>query len=121
MVEAPNPHRIFTFVPAKDFEVSTRFYRAMGFGVSNADGVRFVELGNFGFLLQDFYVKKWADNFMMSMHVDDAQWWVDRHASIVGGYPRTWNREPELQDWGQLVAYFTDPSGVLWHVSQTPV
>ena len=42
------------------------------------------------------------------------------HASVAGDYPGTWNSPPELQDWGPLLAHFTDPTGVLWHVTQTP-
>ena len=116
----PDPHSILAFVPAKDFEQSTAFYAAMGFEVGADDDVRLVRIGDHGFLLQDFYVKDWGDNFMIAMHVDDAQAWVDRFDSIAADYPGTWSKTPQLEDWGMIVGHFTDPTGVLWHLTQTP-
>jgi hypothetical protein len=114
------PHGILTFVPAKDFEVSSAFYRALGFSVNEDQGVRFCGLGDFGFLLQDFYVKDWADNFMMAMHVDDAQAWVDRAKALVDRFPTARTRDAKLEDWGMVVGHIWDPTGVLWHITQRP-
>lgn len=120
MTDLPDPHSILPFVPAKDFERSTAFYEAMGFQVAHDDDVRLVELGDFGFLLQDFWVKDWGDNFMLAMHVDDAQAWVDRFDSVKADFPGTWSKPPVFEDWGMIVGHFTDPTGVLWHLTQVP-
>ena len=46
--------RIFPFVPAKDFDLSTQFYKELGFACLNEDAgdFRMFRLGQFGFLLQ---------------------------------------------------------------------
>ena len=113
-------HSILPFVPAKDFERSTAFYRALGFDVGTDDDVRYCSSGDSGFLLQDYYVKRWADNSMLAMHVDDGQAWLDRADAIAPDFPGVRTSPLELQDWGQLVGHIWDPSGVLWHITQTP-
>lgn len=65
------------FVPARDFDLSQRFYLDLGFTRlwGNSDIAQF-EAGDFRFLLQNFYVPAHAENFMMSLAVDDADvWW----------------------------------------------
>ncbi len=114
------PHSILPFVPAKDFELSTAYYRALGFEVDDGDDVRLCSLGDHGFLLQDFYVKAWAHNSMLAMHVDDAGAWIDRAEALVDEFPGTRTQRPKLEDWGQLVGHIWDPCGVLWHITQTP-
>jgi catechol 2,3-dioxygenase-like lactoylglutathione lyase family enzyme len=109
------------FVPAKDFAVSTRFYGDLGFRIEPI-GEKMAELylGNYSFLLQDYYVKGRADNFMMHMLVDDLdRWWqhivpLDLAARHGVQAPRPPKREP----WGLDVIYVFDPAGVLWHIAQ---
>ena len=113
-------HSILTFVPSRDFERSTAFYRALGFEVNDDDDVRYCSSGDAAFLLQDFYVPAWANNFMMAMHVDDGQAWLDRADEVAADFPEVRTAPMELQDWGQLVGHIWDPSGVLWHITQTP-
>ena len=65
------------FVPAKEFAVSRRFYTDLGFTEKwyNEQVAEF-EIGNFRFLLQNFYVKELAENYMMQLHVEDGDaWW----------------------------------------------
>ena len=120
MTEPTPAHSILTFVPARDFERSSAYYRALGFTVAPDDDVRHVSLGDHAFLLQDFWVKDWGDNFMMAMHVDDAQAWVDRAAALTDDFPDTRTIDAKLEDWGMIVGHFFDPTGVLWHVTQDP-
>src|SRR3546814_4661408 len=69
------------FVPAKDFQSSQRFYEALGFTVTPlSEKIARVLLGKgrdtASFLLQDFYVKEWAENHMMQLVVADLdRWW----------------------------------------------
>lgn len=120
MTATNTTHSILPFVPAKDFEQSTGFYRALGFEVQMDDDVRHCSSGEFGFLLQDFYVRDWADNFMLAMHVDDAQEWLDRADEIAAKFSGVRTSPLELQDWGPLLGHIWDPSGVLWHITQVP-
>jgi len=109
------------FLPAKDFEKSLRFYKAIGFeayllGETMAE----LRLGDHAFLLQGYYVKEWAENMVMHVLVEDVDaWW--RHIDSLG-----LNRQfdvsspgpPKAEPWGLTVAYVFDPSGVLWHFAQ---
>ncbi len=62
------------FVPAKDFDLSSRFYRDLGFaaGASITNAVRF-ERDGYGFRLQDYYVEDWAGNFMFCLYVQESK------------------------------------------------
>jgi hypothetical protein len=72
-----------TFVPAKDFALSRRFYAELGWKVEPiTEKLAEVRLGGHGFLLQDYFVEAWANNFMMQLTVDDLDaWW--RHISTL--------------------------------------
>jgi uncharacterized glyoxalase superfamily protein PhnB len=115
------------FVPARDFGQSQRFYEALGFGVTPlGDKIAHVQLGSvqpgsrrgaFSFLLQDAYVKEWAENFMMHLLVDDLdRWWQHIDSlSLDGRFGVGAPRPPKPEPWGLRVAYVWDPAGVLWH------
>jgi hypothetical protein len=109
------------FLPAKDFGLSKRFYEALGFEkLLDASDVAIFRMGLGSFLLQSYYQKDWAENFMMQLMVDDLDaWWfhiqsLDLSARFGVAAPKA----PALQPWGLRIAYITDPSGVLWHVAQ---
>ena len=108
------------FVPAKDFDLSQRFYLDLGFTRlwCNADVVQF-QAGDFRFLLQNFYVQSHAENFMMSLAVDDADaWWqhIQEH-DLQRKYGLSMAKAPAVQPWGLRVLYLSDPSGILWHIT----
>ena len=108
------------FIPARDFDVSKRFYEALGFQKLLDGEVAIFRIGSGGFILQRYYQKEWADNFMMQLMVDDLDaWWAHITALEL---PQQFGiqppKAPAMQPWGLRVAYLTDPSGVLWHVSQ---
>lgn len=108
------------FLPAKDFDASKRFYRDLGFRPKELD-VKLVEmhLGQYSFLLQDFYVAEYAGNFVMHMLVDDLPAWWRHIASLdlAARYGVEKPRAPKLEPWGLEVAYVFDPSSVLWHIA----
>jgi catechol 2,3-dioxygenase-like lactoylglutathione lyase family enzyme len=111
------------FVPAKDFATSRRFYTDIGFAEKwHNDQVAEFEAGGFRFLLQNFYVKELAENFMMQLHVNDADVWWKRisGAKLKERYDFRTAKPPSLQPWGLRVLYISDPSGVLWHIADTP-
>ncbi len=109
-----------TFVPAKDFELSKRFYLDLGFRENwgNKD-VCEMEIDGYRFLLQNFYVKEWAENFMMSLSVENAdEWWNHiKNSGLLDKYDLHTAKPPALQPWGLRVLYLTDPTGVLWHIA----
>ena len=108
------------FLPAEDFALSKRFYQALGFTLVLDGDVAIFRIGATSFLLQPYFQKDWAGNFMMQLMVDDLDaWWAHITAldlSARFGVPAP--RPPALQPWGLRVAYLIDPSGILWHVAE---
>ena len=111
-----------TFVPTRDAELSRRFYVDLGFTINfSNEQIAELQIGSFRFLLQTFYVAEHAGNFMMSLAVEDADaWWehIER-AELTRKYPGIMAKPPQMQPWGMRVLYLSDPSGVLWHISDT--
>jgi hypothetical protein len=113
----PNFDRMKTFVPAKDFELSRRFYadifeelwthgKLCGFGAGGSE-----------FLLQDFYQPEFANNSMYQIACSDAQAAWQFLSEVVAKYPGTKVHPPKEESWG-IVVYLHGPSGELWHVTQ---
>jgi len=108
------------FVPAKDFDRSKQFYEALGFEKVLDGEVAIFNAGSGGFILQRYYQKEWAENFMMQLMVDDLDaWWqhidsLDLDAKFGVQPPKP----PAIQPWGLRIAYVYDPCGVLWHVAE---
>lgn len=112
--------RIRPFVPAKDFELSKRFYEALGFEKVLDSEVAIFDVGSGGMVLQNYYQPEWAGNFMMQLMVDDLDAWWSHVESLDlpsrFGVPAP--KAPAVQPWGLRIAYVVDPSGVLWHIAQ---
>jgi catechol 2,3-dioxygenase-like lactoylglutathione lyase family enzyme len=110
------------FLPTQDFEVSKAFYQALGFELVLDGEVAIFAVGSSGFILQRYYQKDWAGNFMMQLAVDDIDgWWAHIAAlDLPGRFGVPAPKPPVLQPWGLIVAYVVDPCGVLWHVSSRP-
>ncbi|WP_394179807.1 VOC family protein [Marinomonas posidonica] len=115
-----NTVEIKSFVPAKDFECSKRFYQAIGFEMaSELDGIAYFRFGSCSFLLQDFYEPTHCNNFMMHLLVEDAQSWY-QHVLQQNMVKEFAVKVTELvkQPWGMLEFCVTDPSGVLWRIAE---
>jgi hypothetical protein len=107
-------------VPAKDFEISKRFYIELGFQPRILLPDRLVEmsLGPFSFILQAYYVREWADNFVVHMTVADVtKWWNHILALDLTARYRVKITPPQTDGWA-TIAGVTDPSGVLWRFAQ---
>lgn len=92
---------IKAFVPARDYELSKRFYQDMGFTLaSDFDGIAYFHHGDVSFLLQNFHEESLAKNFMMHLLVEDVQSWWDQlqQAGISEKYGVTVG-DIELQPW----------------------
>ena len=106
-------------VPAKDFDTSQRFHVELGFEARRlADRLVEMRLGVFSFILQDHYVREWADNFVIQLTVSDVRLWWDHIVSL--DLPARYSvktRSPAAEGWA-TVAGLTDPSGVLWRIAE---
>ncbi len=69
-----------SMVPAKEFDISKRFYIELGFQPRPlTDRLVEMQLGVFSFILQDYYVREWADNFVVHVTVSDVGLWWDHY------------------------------------------
>lgn len=111
---------IKAFVPARDFELSRRFYASLGFEIPwTQGGLAYVRHGATSFLLQDFYRREHAENFVMHLLVEDVDAWWDHVSGLdlddLFGAKAV---PPEDRPWGIRDFTLIDPSGVLWRIGQ---
>src|SRR3546814_7293417 len=87
------------FLPSKDFELSERFYEALGFEKLLDADVAIFRMGRGEFLLQSYYQKEWAENFMMQLMVDDLDaWWTQiQSLDLPGNFRVAPPKAPALQ------------------------
>jgi hypothetical protein len=104
------------FVPAKDFALSKQFYQDIGFTLaSDEEGIAYFHHENVSFLLQNFYVKELADNFMMHLLVKDVDaWWTKLNAAGIAKKYGVKLGEIKQQPWRMRDFTLHDSSGVLW-------
>lgn len=107
------------FIPARDFDQSIAFYLALGFTQTHRDEtIAIFERDRCGFLLQNLWVREWAENCMLQYFVDDLdEWWL-RVADLPARFGIPQPKAPAPQPWGIRAGFLTDPSGVLWQVSE---
>ena len=111
-----------TYLPAKDFDLSTRFYVDLGFtlewtGPDNS--LACFGTGSARFLLQKVHANFRPDYFMMHLLVPDVQRWWDyiKQHKIAETY-QIKVEPPEDRPWGIRDLVMIDPSGVLWRIGQ---
>ncbi|MBS0218199.1 MAG: pentapeptide repeat-containing protein [Proteobacteria bacterium] len=111
---------IKAFVPARDFELSKRFYRDLGFEVPwSSDDLAYLHAGDSSFLLQKFYNREHAENFMMHLLVRDVEaWWQHVVAQELVERYGVQAEPPEDRPWAIRDFTLTDPAGVLWRIGQ---
>lgn len=79
----PTIKELVVYTPSENYELSKRFYAALGFTLTEGWGdTTDCELGGAKFRLQNYYNKNWAENFMMKLDVDDIEGW-HAHAKTV--------------------------------------
>jgi hypothetical protein len=109
----PSFGQMKTFVPAKDFEYSRRFYAEIFDEDSLAERVCGFRVGDSAFLLQDFYEPEFARNCTYRVPCKDVQAVFNFLSEIVAKYDGPSVRPPKLEPWGKVV-YLFGPSGELW-------
>ncbi len=113
-------------LPARDFELSKQFYQDIGFTLCWSDGgLALLHYGPHGkhalpaFLLQDFYVKEFAEHLQMHLLVKDVDaWWAQFQADRIAEKYAVRAEPPEDREWKMRDFTFFDPSGVHWCVAQ---
>ncbi len=88
------------FVPAKDRAVSKAFYQALGFRATLEDkDITILKLESFSFILQNYYVKEFAEHCVIQMLVRNADAWWQRAepARLVGEFAIPEPRPPAIQ------------------------
>ena len=115
-----HPKSIRPFIGAKNFELSRRFYRDMGFQESIlAPNFSYFNTEGIGFYLQDAYVKDWIDNSMIFMEVEDVGlFWKELVAlDLPAKYENVRLVPIREHNWGRE-CFVHDPSGILWHFGE---
>jgi Glyoxalase/Bleomycin resistance protein/Dioxygenase superfamily len=122
----PEAIELKSHVPAKDFELSKQFYQDLGFTLCWSNGG--LALLHYGphdvhglpaILLQDHYVKEFAENLQMHLLVKDVDAWrahiqakqiAEKYGVVIGA--------PEDREWKMRDFVLLDPSGVSWCIAQ---
>lgn len=112
---------IKAFVGSKNYEEPRDFYQSIGFKLDfDAGDLAEFELGHCRFFLQKYYQRKWCENSMLHITVENAAAWYRHVAAVLRkrkfGAARV--REPSEQPYGALVTFVWDPVGVLLHFAQ---
>ncbi len=112
----PTIKELVVYTPAEDFEVSKKFYTALGFTLTEGwGGTMDCELGGAKFRLQNYYVKDWAENFMMKFDVEDVGAWHAHAKNVIdeGDFSNARYDTPEMVGADTKIFHVWDPCGVL--------
>ncbi len=115
-----NSKSIRPFIGAKDFDVSRRFYKDLGFEESIiSKDLSVFHSGSLSFYLQAAYVKDWVDNTMIFMEVDDVEGFYKELLTLdlPSKYKDVRIKPISHLDWGSE-CFVHDPSGILWHFGE---
>ena len=112
---------IKAFVPSSDFARCKQFYQELGFELAwSSDDLAYLRNGASSFLLQRFYNKEHADNFMMHLLVEDADaWWRHVQARGIAAKYDVKAEAPEDRPWGLRDFVLVDPTSVLWRIGHS--
>ena len=105
------------FIGSKNYTESRQFYKELGFNESIlSTNMSYFSTANFGFYLQDAYVKDWIENTMVFMEVEDVEelWESLKALRLNEKYPTAKVVPIRYLDWGKE-CFLHDPSGILWH------
>ena len=111
---------IRTFIGAKDYSISRQFYKDLGFEeLVLSPKMCYFKADNFGFYLQDYYIKDWIDNSMVFIEVDsvDRYWEELNQLNLHKKYKNVRLAAIVDNDWGKE-CFLHDPSGILWHFGE---
>ena len=113
--------QIKPFIGSRDFAESKAFYQAIGWEMTfDSQDICEMRLGDNFFYLQRYYDRKWCENSMLHITVEDAHAWYERVRLVLdeGDYGAARVDPPREQSYGALVTFVWDPVGVLLHFAQ---
>ena len=114
----PIAKSIRPFIGAADFDSSRRFYTSIGFKeTAISHNMSLFTMDDFGFYLQDAYVKDWIDNTMVFLEVQHLDEYLTHLESLDLATLFKGVKISKIveNDWGREF-FLHDPSGVLWHI-----
>ena len=107
------------FIGARDYDRSRAFYTELGFveHVIDPSMSLFAIRDGLAFYLQRYYDKRWVENTMLFLEVDDLEaWQADLHErALTTRFPEVKLSAIKTWDWGREL-FMHDPAGVLWHI-----
>lgn len=116
-----HPKSLRTFIGAKNFDISRRFYKDLGFEETVIDPKMsyFKVSENTGFYLQDYYVADWVNNSMLFLEVDDLDVCIEEllGKGLESRYDNVRFTGIKTFEWGREF-FMHDPAGVLWHIGE---
>jgi catechol 2,3-dioxygenase-like lactoylglutathione lyase family enzyme len=115
-----NVKSIRAFIGATNYDASRQFYLDLGFEeIKTSPKMSYFKLGDFGFYLQDAYVKDWVDNSMLFLEVDNLAEQLEKITRLELDKKHNNVRVTKIHynDWGNEF-FLYDPSGVLWHIGE---
>ncbi|RYY86156.1 MAG: glyoxalase [Chitinophagaceae bacterium] len=113
-----SPISIRPFIGSKDYDLSRRFYAAVGFEeVVLFPDMSVFKLGAMSFYLQRYYAAEWVNNTMVFLEVEDV---LAAHRKLQGlnlpeAFPGARLDPIRHEEWGFAFGLI-DPAGVLWHI-----
>ena len=108
------------FIGAKNFELSRKFYKDLGFQeIILERNFSCFHTAEIGFYLQDAYVKDWIDNSMIFMEVDSVERYYQEllELNLSAKYEGVRLVPIKTNDWGKE-CFLHDPAGILWHFGE---
>ncbi|RKE98168.1 VOC family protein [Ichthyenterobacterium magnum] len=105
------------FIGSKDFNVSRNFYSDLGFDeIITSENMSYFYIKEFGFYLQDAYVKDWIDNSMIFYEVENLEISLEhiKNLKLTQKYDNVRLSEIVYNEWGNEF-FLHDPCGILWH------
>jgi len=108
---------IRTFIGSKNYNVSRNFYLDLGFKeIITSENMSYFYMDEFGFYLQDAYVKDWVDNSMIFFEVENLESILKyiKDLKLPKKYDNVRLSEIIYKEWGKEF-FLHDPCGILWH------
>ncbi|MFK7781461.1 glyoxalase [Psychroserpens sp.] len=105
------------FIGSKDYTMSRNFYSSLGFKeIIISKKLSYFFIGEFGFYLQDAYVKDWIDNTMIFFEVEHLEGTLKhiQQLKLTEKYDNVRLSEIVFNEWGNQF-FLHDPCGILWH------
>jgi hypothetical protein len=105
-------------VPARDFDLSKRFYRAVGFQEDWTNGeIALFKNGATSFLLRVEDDPGWATSLQLQIVVDSADDWYEYIRPALERFGLVAD-PPVNRPWGARDFVLTDPCGVRWRFTE---